>query len=61
MVLSLRYIVYPDLDSIMDELEREATVGIIHNCECYLVIRYIEHEFIHVTVPGFCCSWTDTS
>ena len=22
-----------DLDSITDELEREATVGIIHNCE----------------------------
>ena len=36
MVLSLRYIVYPDLDSIMDELEREATVGIIHNCECVI-------------------------
>jgi hypothetical protein len=25
--------VWTDLDSITDELEREATVGIIHNCE----------------------------
>jgi hypothetical protein len=33
MALLLRYVVYPDLDSIIDELEREATVGIIHNCE----------------------------
>lgn len=25
----------PDLDTITDELEREATIGIIHNCELF--------------------------
>lgn len=27
----------PDLDAITDPLEREATVGIIHNCEVFKV------------------------
>ena len=26
-----------DLDSIQDDLEREATVGIIHNCSFFLL------------------------
>jgi len=32
MLLLILYVFLSDLDSITDELEREATVGIIHNC-----------------------------
>lgn len=38
----------PDLDKITDELEREATVGIIHNCQHFYV--FVEIPLILVSV-----------
>ena len=31
-----------DLDSIQDDLEREATVGIIHNCSFFLLFLRLD-------------------
>ena len=36
-LLLLPLIRISDLDSIQDDLEREATVGIIHNCSFFLL------------------------